>query len=556
MKKLIVLSSLFTGLLFGQYHSHEELSKSLQQLSKQYPHVKVRSIAVTHQKNELWAVTLGAGDTDKKKAMLVVGGIEGSGLSGSEHALRFIQQTASAYGKIDSITALLDRMTIYVIPRANPDAAEAYFSRPLYERETDLTPYDDDRDGTIDEDGTEDVNKDGVISWMRVKDPRGEWMVNPDDQRLMKKADPAKGEKGSYRLLSEGIDNDRDDEWNEDPAGGTDFNRNFTYNYQFFGRNSGIHQISTDETRALADFVFDHPNIALIFTFSSNDNLTTAWKNEPPKGDSPVITSVTKDDEDYFGYISKRFGEITKLKDAPKPLKGEGAFSEWGYYHAGRWSFAVRPWWPGELPKIKDSVSVKDSLKRSPEPKKEEKEKNEDPVLRTLKWYDAAGIKNVAASWTKFPHPDFPKQEVEIGGVNPFVLANPPAESLEVFSKPFINFITYLASQLPTILVMNQSVEKIGTNVFRITVDVVNNGFLPTNSGLGVKTRWVRNVRVVIDPGKGNTVSSGKAKQVIDPVKGSGGFKTLSWIVVGKGTAVVTAESPVSGISELKIELK
>lgn len=559
MKKISLLFFLAVECLFAQlpssYHSFDNLTKAIKELSSQYSSlVKTQSIAKTLKGREVWVVTIGK--NEQNKAILVVGGIEATQVVGSEHALRLIDYLARSYGKVDSITNLLNTTTVYVIPRANPDASESFFTKPTVERETNYNPYDDDRDGAVDEDDVEDVNKDGFITWMRVKDPRGEWIVNPDDSRLMKKADASKGEQGMYRLYSEGIDNDKDEEWNEDAAGGTDFNRNFTFNYQFFGKNSGVHQISEVETKGIADFVFDHPNIALIFTFSSNDNLTTTWKNEPPKGDSPHITSVLKEDEEYFGFISKKFGEISKLKDAPKPIKGEGAFSEWGYYHAGRWSFAVRPWWVGEIPKVKDTTALKDSTKKSVELKKDDKGKSDDPNIKILQWYDAMGMKDVSLPWRKFNHPDFPKQEVEIGGVKPFVLSNPPAESLNAFSKPYADFITYLAQQLPSVTLANHKVEKVGENVFRVSVDVVNNGYLPTNSAMGVKTRWVRNVRVTVDAGKGNIITSGKAKQNIDPIKGSGGYKTMSWLIVGKGDVKVTAESPTTGKAELKIELK
>lgn len=561
MKRPLLFFFVLAGYLFAQipsrYHSYDDLTKALKQLSSQNPSlVKVESIVKMAKGNKVWAVTIGKGETESRKAVLVVGGIEATSLVGSEHALRFIEHLAQSYNKVDSITKLLDNTTIYVIPRANPDASESFFAKPTGERAINYNPYDDDRDAAVDEDDVDDVNKDGVISWMRVKDPRGEWIVNSDDARLMKKADASKGEKGMYRLLIEGIDNDKDEEWNEDPAGGTDFNRNFTFNYQFFGKHSGIHQVSENATRALANFVFDHPNIALIVTFSSNDNLTTPWKNEPPKGESPHITSVLKEDEEYFGFISKKFGEITKLKDAPKPAKGEGAFSEWGYYHAGRWSFAVRPWWAGEIQITKDTTAAKDSTKKSSEPKKDGGDKSDDWQIKTLKWYDAIGAKDVTLAWTKFNHPDFPNQEVEIGGIKPFVLTNPPAESLNAYSQPYSNFITYLAQQLPTVALSNQKVEKVGDNVFRVSVDVVNNGYLPTNSGMGVKTRWQRNVRVTLNAGKGNSVSGGRAKQTLEPIKGSGGFKTVSWLVVGKGEVKVTAESPTSGRAEMKIELK
>ena len=55
---------------------------------------------------------------------------------------------------------------------------------------------------------------------MRVKAAGGEYMVDPDEPRLMKRADPKKGETGVYKLFTEGTDNDGDGFINEDPPGG------------------------------------------------------------------------------------------------------------------------------------------------------------------------------------------------------------------------------------------------------------------------------------------------------------------------------------------------
>ncbi|MHB1050945.1 MAG: M14 family metallopeptidase [Bacteroidota bacterium] len=559
MKRIFVFFLGFGGFLFGQipsnYHSYDDLTTSLKKLASQHSHLlTLSSIAKTEKGRELWVVTIGKGNP--KKGILIVGGIEATQIVGSEYALRSIEYLVKSYGKVDSITTLLDNGTVYVIPRANPDAGESFFEKPIAERATNYSPYDDDRDGEVDEDSREDINKDGYITWMRIKDPRGEWIVNPDEPRLMRKADPLKGEKGKYQMFTEGVDNDKDEQWNEDEIGGTDLNRNFTHNYHFFGANSGIHQMSEIESKAIADFVFDRQNIVMVYSFSSSDNLTTPWKNEPPRPESRFITSVPKEDEDFFAAFSKQFVTMTKSKNAPKPAKGEGAFSEWAYYHAGRWSLSVRPWWPGEVQKGHDSSGVADSAKISAESKKIGKEKSEDPLVNLLKWYDAAGRKDVALPWMKFSHPDFPDREVEIGGLKPFFASNPPAESINAYSASYTHFITYLLQQLPEVGIRNQKVEKVGGNVYRISVDVVNNGFLPTNNEMGVKTRWVRNVLVVLESGNGVSVTAGKKKQSLGPISGNGGFTTVSWIVVGKGTVTIIAESPTAGRAELQLDLK
>src|SRR5262249_31047429 len=142
--------------------------------------------------------------------------------------------------------------------------------------------------GLIDEDPPDDLNGDKLVTWMRVEDPEGEYILDPKEPRLLIKADPAKGEVGKLRYLSEGIDNDHDEKWNEDGIGGVNFNRNFPYNYSYFAVWAGVNPVSETETRVLADFVVDHPNIGIIFTFGAAENL--AGTPEPAKEENETAS--------------------------------------------------------------------------------------------------------------------------------------------------------------------------------------------------------------------------------------------------------------------------
>lgn len=595
---LIALFMTFTfSALYGQsipsrYHTYDEMTRAIKNLAASHSDIlKVESLGKTLKGRDIWVMTLRKGDAGQPRALLVTGGVDAVQIAGSEMALRLVVQLANSYGKVDSVTKLLQTTTIYVIPRISPDAAESYFEKPLRERSTNFRPTDDDKDGTVDEDDVDDVNQDGVITMMRVKDPRGEWMDHPEDARVMKKADPAKGEKGSYLLYTEGIDHDKDERWNEDAVGGVDFNRNFPFNYQFFSANAGLHQVSEIESRAIAEFIFDHPAIGAVFSFSPNDNLTTPWKTEPrrlstagdaaasggfsgrgagggvptmrpPSDEAPntAVTSVLEDDQPYYEYLSKQFLDMTKLKDAPEPRKGAGAFSDWVYYHTGRWSFSVRPWWaPASV--RKDSAGGDMARRMRPPAGRAQAETPADEYteqLRALKWYEANGYKDVAVQWTKVQQPDFPDREVEIGGIKPYVVSNPPGDSLNAFAQPYVKFITYLAGQLPNVALGHRKVEKVNDNVYRITLDVVNQGYLPTNSGLGVRVRWPRNVYLTLGLSKDQSLASGRAKQSLRPIKGNGGYQTVSWLVVGKAgsTVTVTAESPIAGKATESITLR
>ena len=43
-----------------------------------------------------------------------------------------------------------------------------------------------------------------VITWMRVQDPEGDYILDPQDGRLLMKADRAKGEAGGWRTIPGG----------------------------------------------------------------------------------------------------------------------------------------------------------------------------------------------------------------------------------------------------------------------------------------------------------------------------------------------------------------
>ncbi len=566
-----------------KYHSYDEMTREINATVSSHKDIaKVESIGKTLEKRDIWAITVGGKDADNTHAILVVGGVEADRLIGSELTLRFLNFLLDGYGKVDSITQLVDSTTFYIIPRVNPDASEAFFQKPLYARTFNARPTNDDKDGKIDEDGYEDLNNDGLITMMRVKDNRGELIPHPDDPRIMKKVDPSKGEIGMYKLYTEGIDNDKDEQWNEDEPGGVDFNRNFPHNYQFFSRGAGIHQISETETRSVTDFCFSHPNITVVFTFSSNDNLMNPWKKEQKPGGqqqteqrqqrrrimeddeqaSRFITSVMDEDEQFFSYISKQYQEMTKFKGAPQSTKGEGSFNEWAYYHFGRWSFAANPWWVAEVESKKDEAT-NDTLKTKMPDGKKEKSGEEKPdayteQLKVLRWLDANNIKDGFVLWTKVNHKDFPNNEVEIGGFKPYVITNPPTDSIDVIAKQNNSFLAWLVTKLPKIEIRNIKVESIDNKVFRVTVDVINIGYLPTNSAIGNKVRWPRNVKVTLDLSKNQSLASGKSKIILEPINGSSGRQEISWLIVSKtGSPVtITAESHMAGKATQTVTLK
>jgi hypothetical protein len=261
----------------AKYHNYAELSALLQTMAGAHKDVaRLISIGKTAGGRDIWLVEIAnpAGvPVAERPALLVAANFEADHLIGSEISLAVIDGLLKGYPANADVKARLDHSAIYVIPRMNPDGAEGMFGPVKIGRKTNLAPRDEDNDGRTDEDGPEDLNKDGLITLMRVKASDGEYIADPEEPRLMKRADAKKGETGAYRIYWEGVDRDKDGFIGEDPAGGTDLNRNFMHEYPYYRPDAGPYMVSERESQALMAWMVAHRNVAAVLTFGESDNL-------------------------------------------------------------------------------------------------------------------------------------------------------------------------------------------------------------------------------------------------------------------------------------------
>ena len=290
---------------FEKYHNYAELTGLAQGLAKTSPQmVKIESIGKTREKRNIWAIQIAnpAGvPVGERPGLLVAAGFEGDYLFGSELAVFAADYLIKGYPANAAIKKVLDEYVVYILPRVNPDAVEFMWAPVKWARRTNTTPFDDDNDGRMDEDGPDDLNKDGLITIMRVKDPNGAYMIDPDDKRVMKKADPKKGERGEYALYWEGIDNDGDGFINEDGPGGVNLNRNFMHEYPYYKPESGRYMVSEAETKAVLAWMVVHRNIAAILTFGESDNLITPPNAQGRYGAARTLDLVSFADNSIAG---------------------------------------------------------------------------------------------------------------------------------------------------------------------------------------------------------------------------------------------------------------
>ncbi len=288
---------------FSSYQNYDQMTNALKKMvSSNQGIAKMETIGKTLEGRDLWVVTIAnpAGvPVDERPGMFIGANFEGDHLIGSEISLSVINYLLKNYSSDEAVKKSIDEHVYYIIPRMNPDGAEKMFASVKTGSKTNISPYDGDNDARMDEDGPEDLNKDGLITMMRVKDENGLYTITKDDPRLMKKADPSKGESGDYSVYREGIDNDKDGFINEDPAGGVDINRNFMHEYPYYQDDAGHYMVSEKETIALMAWIIKHRNIAIMLNFGESDNLIVSPNDKGILSSNREIDLINFANESY-----------------------------------------------------------------------------------------------------------------------------------------------------------------------------------------------------------------------------------------------------------------
>ena len=424
---LIILNSgvMAAELTFDRYHTPAAIDSALKDFARSHPATaKLHTLARSAGGRDVLMLEIGPEIKNAKKtlpAALVVANMEGTVPLSSEAALYLIKLILA---KPD----VHKNLTWYVLPCGNPDAAIGYFQKPLKMNPRNTTPVNDDQDDQTDEDGLDDLDQNGIITAMRVKDPEGRWIPIPGKPRMMKRADWSKGEKGLYKLYTEGLDNDADGEYNEDEAGGVNIGITFPHLFKYFTADGGRWSGAEAESFQLIKFTSDHREIGLTFVFGAanfclnpprggrRDEVDLTQLKIPKRFASfmgadpnktytmeevielvkPIVppgmevdesmvagflglggvVNPLADDLKFYKELSDKHKEFLKENKIdterldPAPDK-DGSFELWTYYHLGLPSFAMDYW---TLPKVKEEKKEGEEIT----PDKLEKMTNEE----------------------------------------------------------------------------------------------------------------------------------------------------------------------------------
>ena len=412
----LIMVMLFCGNLFAQinlstaqYHKIPEVKQVLKDMQqKNQASTRLHTVAASPGGEPVIILEIGS-NLKNVPAVFVGANFEGNVPLATEGALRLISML------FDS-THYTRNLKWYIMPQPNPDAAGNFFSDVKYGRTVNDFEINNDADDAVNEDGFNDLNNDGYITQIRVRSLSGTHIISKSDPRLMVRADEKKGERGEFNLYSEGIDDDNDGEYNEDGEGGINVGIAFPHLFQEKNKEAGLWPGQTPEVYGILRFIFDRPEIAMVFTLGSSDfciappekgrkgdisydkikipvryarifnvdeNLTYPMDKvmEMVKAHIPDGTDFTpemvaglfglgtvvnplEDDlrfysrfsNEYKKYLSFKNFSINNLK--PPPAK-DGSFELWAYYHLGVPSFSMNLF---TVPMAKEKIKEKNEI--------------------------------------------------------------------------------------------------------------------------------------------------------------------------------------------------
>jgi murein tripeptide amidase MpaA len=500
---------------FDTYYRYEPLTQFLRGWVERYPNLcRLDSLGRSYEGRNIWIMTVTnftTGPDKEKPAYWVDANIHATEVAPSAAALFLIHRLLNGYGHDEKITYALDSRAFYIVPRLNPDGADwALAERPKYIRSS-TRPYP--REDPLDGLHAEDLDGDGRILQMRLKDPHGAWKCHPEEPRLLIRREPDELPGGDYyRLLPEGLIQNYDGVIIELPPAveGLDLNRNFPVNWLPSEEGAGPFPTSEPEVRAAVQFIVAHPNITGATTFHTFSGLhLRPFSYHPdekmPSRDLWTYQTIGKKGEQLTGYpaVSVYHDFRYDPKDTIK-----GAFDDWLYEHFGLYAWTTEIW----SPRRQAGLDVSDYVHWF----------REHPVtddLQLLRWADEILPDEGYVPWYPYDHPQL--GPVELGGWNTMVTwSNPPPQLLEREISPLADFVIFNLLISPKLELYELTSEKDG-ELHTIRLVLHNTGWLPTNvSQQALDAKAVRELEVDLNLPEGAALVTGKPKTFAGQLQG------------------------------------
>ncbi len=511
------------------------------------------------------------------------GSTHGNEFTGTEVCLYTIDKLVSNYGRDREITSLVDDTTFYICPIINPDGVFNSVERDIPQRQNSELK-DNDGDGKINEDGRDDLNRDGHITQFRYRDPEGQYVIDDVDPRLMVRVGQSEQtNKPRYSVVTEDIDNDGDGRRGEDGEAGIDLNRNFPEGWMRddgLPGGSGLYATSAPESQAVCEFFTNHTNILMVQFYHTSGGFTyRPIGTEPDTGialrDLAILDFVMgkkylemigeevpqawlhpEKIEDFRAEMEATGGNQYDIYRGYKPPRGwkpsynessdrrysYGMATSWAYKQFGAYSLTTELW------------NSRVDMRGIPEFTGADANNQKERAL--LKYQDEEFDGKFFLNWRRFNHPEL--GQGEIGGWIPKYRGNNafPGETLTRICQIHCDFELFRAGLQPKVVVADarakllytvdnaraDAVQQNGTvtikrgqtageiKIVEVTATIENVGQLPTHLQRGAQLAGNRNdvVWLVTDRDKVTFVEGGVFQQigVLDGAMAIPGFNT------------------------------
>jgi len=503
---------------FDRYYRYAELTRLLRELADEHPGlVQLRTIGRSFEGRDIWLATItnaATGPDLEKPALWVDGNIHATELAGSMACLYLICHLLKRYAVDPEVKRCIDTRAFYVCPRVNPDGAEwALADVPrLIRSSTRPYPHDEEPIGGL---KREDIDGDGRVLTMRIRDPDGPWKVSDRDARLLVRRDPTETGGQYYRLLPEGRLEHYDGSLIalQPHKEQLDLNRNFPASwrqeYEQFG--AGPFPASEPEVHAVVSFIASHPNIIGAVAFHTYSGVLLRPYSHKADDTLPV--------EDLWTYqkIGARGTELTGYPNIsvfhdfryhPKEVI-TGSFDDWMYDHGGVFAWTVEIWSPQRQAGIADYKFIEWY--------------REHPIeddLKLLKWNDEVLGGKGFVSWYSFQHPQL--GPVELGGWDAlYTWSNPPHGLLEKEVERFPAWLVWHLLISPRLVIREACALALGDDTWTVRLVVQNTGWLPSYvTKRALSNKLARGVVCEIELPQGARLETGKPREELGQLEG------------------------------------
>jgi hypothetical protein len=420
-----------------------------------------------------------SGPADGKPAMWVDGNVHGNEVQGGEAALYLAWYLLENHGSNEAITELLYNSAFYILPTVNPDGRVHWFrtAHSPHSSRTGVFPTDNDRDGLTDEDGPDDLDGDGHIVQMRKYTPgEGTHRLNADDERLMERVPTNdRGIRGDWTLLgSEGIDNDGDGYINEDGVGGYDMNRSWPSLWmpEHIQYGAGPYPLYWPETRCIARFLYEHPNVAAVQSFHNSGGMILRGPGAKsfgayPARDLRAFHELGRDGEKMLPF----YRYMVIWKDLYTVF---GGFATWTYEGLGIISFTNELWtqdrmFPDEGERQEGGWAWEGNTKRA-----------------DRRWFDDHLLMGSGyIAWHAAEHPLY--GDIEIGGFRKDVGRVPPTFLIEEMVHRNALFCIKHAGAMPLVRLVSLEAEDLGDGLIAVDARFRNEHVIPTRTEISAQ---------------------------------------------------------------------